>query len=469
MSQSKSEELSFFNPNAVPLPENAPALYDIYLTSEGDLRIVTTNDDTLLGNLAPIQPVSVDEAQLVDGVLSLRMTNGSTIPLGDIRKEDTYVLPTLTGVGLLQPSGDFEPPVSLVPEVTIVEEESGFRVSANNLSGAKAAKRMECAIRRDYTGQTDSSVFDNTGMILNQWYPSPPLTFMDDPDDIGASLVAGKLVLPPGVYYVEWRSAAYRTNVTTTRLWSLTHQNEVVRGQAMYYTNNTDCSVILVHNTGYFKITEPTTIEVQARIGNVSSMNMFWSAHGATVGKVKDLLHLEIIKYPDDQGSVPEVKRLREVTRRMTSASSGNLTITSNSAIAGYEGWRALDSDSLADANKWASVHGVPPSPSAPHWLTYAFSDGPKRVTRYSVWPPATASSIYGPKSWELQGRNVDTDDWVTLDTVNGWTLTTAGSACVRDLAVAAEYAQYRLLITERNSGTTNGVQVGEWRLYEEY
>lgn len=466
MSQSKSEELSFFNPNAVPLPENTPALYDVYLTPEGDLRIATTHDDTLLGNLAPIQPVSVDEAQLIDGVLSLRMTNGVTIPLGDIRKEDTYTLPTISGVGLLQPSGDFEPPVSLVPQVTIVEEESGFRVSANNLSGAKVAKRMECAIRRDYTGQTDSSVFDNTGMVLNQWYSAPAFTFLNDPDNIGASLVSGKLVLPPGTYYVEWRSAAYRTNVTVTRLWSITHQNEIARGQAMYYTNNTDCSVILVHNTGYFKITEPTTIEVQARIGNVSGMNMFWSAHGATVGKVKDLLHLEITKCPDDQGSVPEVKRIREVTKRMTGYTNTNLTVSASSEYsATYAAWKLLDGDTLATANSWASL--AAPTVAAPQWVRYVFSDGPKRITRYRVWLPTT-SFAEGFTSFSLEGRNLETDDWITLDAVTGWNIFVANACCDRTLSQPAEFSQYRLVFTGRN-GTQNWVYVAEWRLYEEY
>lgn len=469
MSQSKSEALSFFNANAVPLPEGMPALFDVYLTPEGELKLVTTGSDKDIGNIAPLQPISVDQAVLVDGVLSLTMADGSVIPIGNIERPDTYVVPALTGIGLRQPSGDFELPESVVPEVTIDEELGGFRISAVGLSGAREVKRLECAVRRDYTGQTDSSVFDNTGIVLNRWFTGPLFTFLDDQDNIGASLVSGKLVLPPGIYYVNWRSGAYRTNVTSTRLYSLTHANEIIRGPSMYYTNNTDCSVILVHNSGYFKLTEPTTIEIQGRIGNVSSMNMWWSAHSAIMGKIAELLHLEIFKYPDDIGNIPEVKRVKEVTRRMTSASSGNLTITANSQIAGYEAWRALDSDSLTDAAKWASVHGVAPSPTAPHWIAYAFSDGPKKITRYGIWAPATASSIYNPKDWELQGRNNDADDWTTLDSVTNWTVNTAGSCCMRSLDSSVEYAQYRLLITGRNSGTTNGVQIGEFRLYEDY
>lgn len=469
MSQSKSEALSFFNANAVPLPEGMTALFDVYLTPEGELKLVTTDNDKSVGNIAPLQPISVDQAVLVDGVLSLAMVDGSTIPIGNIESPDMYLVPALVGTGLRQSSGDFELPESAVPEVTVVEEPSGFRISAVGLNGAREVKRLECAVRRDYTGQADSSVFDNTGIVLNQWFTGPAFTFLDDPDNIGASLAAGKLVLPPGIYYANWRSAAYRTNVTATRLYSLTHANEIIRGPSMYYTNNTDCSVILMHNSGYFKLTEPTTIEIQARLGNVSSMNMWWAAHGATIGKIVDLVNLEIFKYPDNVGNIPEVKRVREVTRRMTSASSGNLAITANSQIAGFEAWRALDSDSLTDTTKWSSVHGVAPSPAAPHWIAYAFSDGPKKVTRYGIWAPATASSIYNPKDWELQGRNSDIDDWVILDSVTNWTVNTAGSCCMRSLNNPVEYAQYRLLITGRNSGTTNGVQIGEFRLYEDY
>lgn len=468
MSQSKSEALSFFNANAVPLPDSTRALFDVYLTPEGDLKLITSQDTKTVGNIAPIQPISVDQATLVDGELSLKMTDGTVIPIGNIERPDTYNIPTLSGIGLRQSSGNFELPQSDIPEVTIEEEVSGFRVSATGLSGAREIKRLECAVRRDYTGQADSSVYDNTGMVLNQWFTGPALTFLADPDDIGASLVSGKLVLPPGIYYVNWRCGAYRTNVTATRLYSVTHSNEIIRGPSMYYTNNTDCSVILMHNSGYFKLTEPTTIEIQARVGNVSSSTMWWSAHFAIMGKIADLLHLEIFKYPDNVGNIPEVKRIREVTKRMTSYVNGNLTVAASSEYsAAYPAWRVLDGDTLTSANSWASA--AAPTEASPQWVSFVFSDSAKRVTRYRVWLPNTAGpAAEGFTSFRLEGRNLATDEWVVLDIMSGWNIFVPSACCERVLTQPAEYFQYRIVFTGRN-GTQNWVYVAECRLYEDY
>lgn len=469
MSKSKSESLSFFNANSVPLPPTKPALFDVYLSSSGDLMLVTHDAEKTLGNLVPIAPIHVEQASLRNNVLFLEMSDGNEIELGAVERQDTYIAPELIGTGLLQKNGTFELPISASPNIIIQEQSEGFLIDILSEISAKQYKRIACSYRKDYTGQSDSSSWDNTGITLNQWYSAPGMTHIEDPDNIGAVLNAGKLVLPPGIYYVNWKLAAYRAGVIPSRLWSVTHQNTVIQGQSVFYGTTTDASVLVSCDSGYFKLIEPTTIELQVRPSSITNASMFWTAHSAIMGKIKDLYHLEIFKCPDNIGDIPEVKRVREVTRRMTSASSGNLTITANSQNAGFEAWKALDSDSLTDTTKWASVHGVAPSPSTPHWIAYAFSDGPKKVTRYGIWAPATASSIYNPKDWELQGRNSDADNWVTLDSVTNWTVNTPGSCCMRSLNNPVEYAQYRLLITGRNSGTTNGVQIGEFRLYEDY
>lgn len=469
MNKSKSEELSFFNANSVPLPPTKQALFDVYLSIDGNLTLVTHNAEKRLGDLTPIPPVNVEQASLRDGVLVLEMSDETEITLGNIERPDTYVPPELIGTGLLQENGTFEPPTSASSNVVVQEQSEGFLISIPSEISAKQYKRMVCSHRKDYTGLPDTSTWDNTGMALNQWYSAPAFTYIEDLDNIGATLISGKLVLPPGIYYVNWKMGAYRAGSVPSRLWSVTHQNTVIQGQSVFYGTTTDASALVSCDSGYFKLTEPTTIELQVRPSNITNASMFWTAHSAIMGKIKDLYHLEIFKCPDNIGDIPEVKRVREVTRRMTSASSGNLTITANSQNAGFEAWKALDSDSLTDTTKWASVHGVAPSPAAPHWIAYAFSDGPKKVTRYGIWAPATASSIYNPKDWELQGRNSDTDNWVTLDSVTNWTVNTSGSCCMRSLNNPVEYAQYRLLITGRNSGTTNGVQIGEFRLYEDY
>lgn len=464
---SKSEAKSFFNANAIPLPSNKNALVDIYLdpvTLELSIVPLSGNPQSL-GFVTPDLPLSIADVVLDAGELSLVMSDNSIIEIDSISRPDVYVVPELEGTGLKRADGTFTPLRTTQPGVSIVETEDAITVSAAGLTSAKAVKRAEVAKRITAPSAANTSVADNTGMVANAWCFTA-MTFIDDSDEIGITIVDGRIHIPPGTYYWDGWFAFHRCNTHSMRLWSVTHNNVVALTQTGHSGNSSEHSVLVPVGTGYFTLLEPTIIEVQLRPAIIGST--LWTVYGSTWGMESDYIRMEFWKIPESQGSVPPIKYRSEVTKRVASDADSELVITGSSQYSAlYPPWRASDSDGLAAANCWITL--AAPTPAAPQWIIYRFTAGPKRITQYGVWNTSvTAQSIYGPKSWELQGRNSDADEWVVLDSVVGNLLTVAGGAIVRDLPAPVEYSQYRLWVTERN-GTAAYMYLGEFRLFEEY
>lgn len=108
-----------------------------------------------------------------------------------------------------------------------------------------------------------------------------------------------------------------------------------------------------------------------------------------------------------------------------------------------YGPWRAFDG--LVAERSWISGATLP---TTPQWLQVAFTDGARRVTKYSITNRGIASDVRAPKDWTFEGRETDTDAWTVLDTVvNNANL--GGSATTeRTLATPSTYSQYRINIT---------------------
>jgi len=125
-------------------------------------------------------------------------------------------------------------------------------------------------------------------------------------------------------------------------------------------------------------------------------------------------------------------------------------TVTSSSALTGYDAWEAMDAVSAQTRSDAMWVSAAPASRSAPQWIQIDLS-GSEVVTAYSL--QADPIGAREPRAWSLQGSN-DGSSWVTVDSRNQqatWTDQTSNSY---DVAQPGAYAHYRLLMTEGNDVT---------------
>lgn len=307
--KSPSEELSFFNPNARPLPDNLPILYDIYLTPEGLVfKESPKGQPELIGDSKPITPSSVQEVVVESGRLKLRFDNQPTIDVGALYRESVYIDPPLTGTGIRNADGSFSPLTTNIPELSFVETEDAIEVRQTQAIAPKAEGYAEAAYR--YTGANLSQA----GLLdppVSAWTKFS-LTDIVDVDAIGLTLGNGEITLPAGLYRVEMYSTSVRTSVASLRLFCPALSAELMRTPQMYNGRQTDGGVNaigLIYGVGVFRLTAPRTIQFQYYLNPRSGsgeVRFPWTQHFTAHGGYSEPLKVSIWKcYDAGQGSFP--------------------------------------------------------------------------------------------------------------------------------------------------------------------
>jgi hypothetical protein len=307
--KSPSENLSFFDANKRPLPDNLPVLYDVYLTAEGlILKETPQSQPVLVGDAKPITPANVNNVVIENGRLKLKFNNQPDVDVGSVFRDSVYLDPPLVGSGLRQANGAFTPLVSNVADLDFVETTDRVEVRQTRPITPKSEGYAEAVYR--YTGPNQSQA----GLIdppVTTWTRFN-LTDIVDSDGIGLTLNAGEFTLPAGLYRVELYATSLRTNVTALRLFCPAISAELMRTPQMYNGRQTDGgvgSIGLVYGVGVFRLTAPRVIQFQYYLstrGGAGEVRFPWSQHFTAHGAYSEPLKVAIWKcYDANQGSFP--------------------------------------------------------------------------------------------------------------------------------------------------------------------
>lgn len=309
MSQSKSEQLSFFNPNARPLPSNLPVLYDVYLTPEGLIfkESPKTNVE-LVGDSKPITPANVTDVTIVNDQLILSFNNQSPVVLGNVRRDSVYIDPPLSGKGIRLPNGSFAELNSQIPELSFVETPTAIQIQQTQPIAAKAEGYAEASYRYNGANNTQAGLLDPP---VSTWTKFS-LTNIVDVDNIGLGLINGEITLPAGLYRVEMHSTSLRTSVGMLRLYCAAITAELMRTSQSYNGRQSDGGVSTIgsiYGVGVFKLTQPRTIQFQYYLNPRSGsgeVRFPWALHLTAHGAYSEPLKVSIWKcYDSGQGTFP--------------------------------------------------------------------------------------------------------------------------------------------------------------------
>lgn len=309
MSQSKTEALSFFNPNTRPLPDNLPVLYDVYLTPEGLIfKESPKSTIELVGDSKPVTPANVTEAMIVNDQLVLTFNNQPPVVLGNIRRDSVYIDPPLPGEGIRLPNGSFAPLSSQIPELSFVETPTAIQIQQTQPIAPKAEGYAEASYR--YTGANLSQA----GLLdppISAWTKFS-LTNIVDVDNIGLTLSDGEITLPAGLYRVEMHSTSVRTSVGMLRLFCSAISAELMRTSQSYNGRQADGGVNAIgsiYGIGVFKLTQPRTIQFQYYLNprsGAGEVRFPWTQHFTAHGAYSEPLKVSIWKcYDSGQGTFP--------------------------------------------------------------------------------------------------------------------------------------------------------------------
>ncbi|AUQ25141.1 discoidin domain-containing protein [Dickeya zeae] len=153
----------------------------------------------------------------------------------------------------------------------------------------------------------------------------------------------------------------------------------------------------------------------------------------------------------------------RSAVPAMTSNTQSGYTVTASSnnadGNAASQLWKAFNKSNALLTDAWLSAGA--PSSASPQWIAIQMPAA-VRVAGYSIATRNQNGYSNSPKTWIFQGSNNGTT-WVDLHSVVGDTRNVAGQVRAYSLRVQADYAYYRLYITDYNiSGLSGFVAVGE-------
>ena len=192
MSQSKSEALSFFDPNHRSLPDSLPVLFDVYATQQGLIfKESPKGSPTLVGDAKPITPSNVVGATVVDGQLVLVFNNREPIALGSLYRDSVYLDPPLPSPGIRLANGDFAPISSQIPGLSFVETPTAIQVQQTAPITPKAEGYAEASYRYLGANGTQAGQIDPPVSVWTKFN----LTHSTDPDQIGLTLSNGEMTL----------------------------------------------------------------------------------------------------------------------------------------------------------------------------------------------------------------------------------------------------------------------------------
>ncbi|MEI7065409.1 discoidin domain-containing protein [Dickeya chrysanthemi] len=153
----------------------------------------------------------------------------------------------------------------------------------------------------------------------------------------------------------------------------------------------------------------------------------------------------------------------RSALPAMTGNTQGGYIVTASSnnadGNAASQLWKAFNKSNAVLTDAWLSAGA--PSSASPQWIAIQMPAA-VRVAGYSIATRNQNGYSNSPKTWIFQGSNNGTT-WVDLHSVVGDTRNVAGQVRAYSLRAQADYAYYRLYITDYNIGNLAGfVAVGE-------
>lgn len=161
------------------------------------------------------------------------------------------------------------------------------------------------------------------------------------------------------------------------------------------------------------------------------------------------------------QGSLLLVSAGVNVAPKLLSNTSNPPVIVTESSSSGAAtgGWRLFDQLT----GNWQTNNGDV-SPDKPEWMQIDFGIGnDKKIDAYTLVPYNTASRIYDPKDFKLQGSH-NAYEWTTIDIRTGQTWLDATDKKTFTVGTPGFYRYYRLLV-EETTGTTVSI-IGEMELF---